>query len=402
MSVSRILRLLVLLAVLGGLAWGAKLWFFPTQQVAPRFLTATVVTKDIERVVLADGTLEAFKQVSVGAQVSGQIKSLKVDFGDKVKVGDLIAEIDSKTQENNLKDAEAQLANTKAQRAAKEASLKQAELAFARLKTMLASAAASREDFEAAEATLAVTKAEIAALDAQIEQADIQVSTARLNLGYTRIEAPIDGTVVAVVVEEGQTVNSAQSTPTIVKIAQLDTMTVKAEISEADIVNVTPGMPVYFTILGDPDRRYEAKLRMIEPAPTSINSESSGSASSSSTSSSSSSTSTAIYYNGIFDVPNADNRLRIDMTAQVSILAGSARGVPTIPTSALGARDADGGYTVQIVDDAGNVAARKIRTGIEDETDVEVKEGLAPGEKVVLGDAAAGTSMQLNIPRTGL
>ncbi|MFA5119641.1 efflux RND transporter periplasmic adaptor subunit [Zavarzinia sp.] len=401
MTFSRILRLLLLIVVLGALAWGAKLWFFPAEQTAPRYLTATVTTKDIEHVVLADGTLEAFKQVSVGAQVSGQIKSLKVDFGDKVKAGDLIAEIDSKTQENSLKDAEAQLANVKAERAAKEASLKQAELAFARLKRMLASSAASREDYETAEATLAVTKAEIAALDAQIEQADIQVSTAKLNLGYTRIESPIDGTVVAVVVEEGQTVNSAQSTPTIVKIAQLDTMTVKAEISEADIVNVTADMPVYFTILGDPDRRYEAKLRMIEPAPTSINSEST-TTSSASSSSSSSSTSTAIYYNGIFDVPNSDGRLRIDMTAQVSVVLGSAKGVPTIPTTALGTREADGTYTVYVVDDAGTVSARKIRTGIEDETDVEVKEGLTAGEKVVLGDAAAGTSMQMRMPRMGL
>ncbi len=401
MTFSRILRLLLLIAGLGALAWGAKLWFFPAEETAPRYLTATVTTKDIERVVLADGTLQAFKQVSVGAQVSGQIKSLKVDFGDKVKAGDLIAEIDSKTQENNLKDAEAQLANVKAERAAKEASLKQAELAFARLKKMLASSAASREDYETAEATLAVTKAEIAALEAQIEQADIQVSTAKLNLGYTRIESPIDGTVVAVVVEEGQTVNSAQSTPTIVKIAKLDTMTVKAEISEADIVNVTADMPVYFTILGDPDRRYEAKLRMIEPAPTSINSESTTTSSTSSTSSSSS-TSTAIYYNGIFDVPNTDGRLRIDMTAQVSVVLGSAKGVPTIPTTALGTREADGTYTVHVVDDAGNVTARKIRTGIEDETDVEVKEGLTAGEKVVLGDAAAGTSMQMRMPRMGL
>lgn len=401
MRLVRVLRVVVLLALAGAALWGAKLWFFPAQTEAPRYLTATATQKDIEQVVLATGALEAFKQVSVGAQVSGQIKSLKVDFGSVVKAGDLIAEIDSKTQENDLKNAEAQLANVKAQRAAKEATLKQAELAFTRQKKMLAANAAAREDFETAEATLAATRAEIAALDAQIDQADIQVSTARLNLGYTRIVAPIDGTVVAVVVEEGQTVNSNQSTPTIVKIAQLDTMTVKAEISEADIIRVRDGLPVYFTILGDADHRYEAQLRMIEPAPTSINSDTTSSASSSS-SSSSSSTATAIYYNGIFDVPNPDGRLRIDMTAQVSIVLGSAKGAVTIPTTALGSRDADGGYTVQVVDAAGNLSPRKIHTGIEDETDVEVKDGLAVGEKVVLGDAAAGTSTQLRMPRMGL
>lgn len=400
MNLARILRVVALLVLAGAAIWGLKLWLYPAETSAPRYLTATAARKDIEQVVLATGTLEAFKQVSVGAQVSGQIKSLKVDFGSVVKAGDLIAEIDSKTQENDLKNAEAQLANVKAQRTAKEATLKQAELAFTRQKKMLAANAAAREDYETAEATLAATRAEIAALDAQIDQADIQVSTARLNLGYTRIVAPIDGTVVAVVVEEGQTVNSNQSTPTIVKIAQLDTMTVKAEISEADIIRVSAGLPVYFTILGDADHRYEAQLRMIEPAPTSINSESSSSSASSS--SSSSSTATAIYYNGIFDVPNADGRLRIDMTAQVSIVLGAAKGAVTIPTTALGSRDADGGYTVQVVDAKGNLSPRKIHTGIEDETDVEVKDGLDVGETIVLGDAAAGTSMQLRMPRMGL
>lgn len=97
MSIARILRVVVLLALAGAAVWGAKLWLFPTETEAPRYLTATAARKNIEQVVLATGTLEAFRQVSVGAQVSGQIKSLKVDFGSVVKAGDLIAEIDSKT-----------------------------------------------------------------------------------------------------------------------------------------------------------------------------------------------------------------------------------------------------------------------------------------------------------------
>ncbi|MDD3447099.1 MAG: efflux RND transporter periplasmic adaptor subunit, partial [Zavarzinia sp.] len=314
------------------------------------------------------------------------------------KQGDLVAEIDSKTQENNLKDAQAQLANVQAQRAAKEAALKQAELAFARQKKMLGLNAASREDYEAAEATLATTRAEIAALDAQIAQAQISVSTAELDLGYTRITAPIDGTVVGVVVEEGQTVNSNQSTPTIVKIARLDMMTVKAEISEADVIRVKPGLPVYFTILGDSRTRYEATLRMVEPAPDSINSDSSTTTSSSSSSSSS----TAIYYNGVFDVPNPDGRLRIDMTAQVSIVLGAAKGAVTIPVTALGTPEADGTYMVNVLGADGTVSARRITTGVEDSTDVEVTEGLAAGEVIVIGDAAAGTSMTIRMPRMGL
>src|SRR3546814_1790453 len=100
----------------------------------------------------------------------------------------------------------------------------------------------------------------IEALEAQIVEAEVAVEIARVDLGYTKITAPIDGTVLAIVTQEGQTVNATQSAPTIIVIGQIDVMTVRAEISEADIVRVRPGQQVYFTILGDPDHRYEATL----------------------------------------------------------------------------------------------------------------------------------------------
>ncbi|TBU98314.1 efflux RND transporter periplasmic adaptor subunit [Stutzerimonas kirkiae] len=386
MSLLRPRYLLPVLAVLvlgAWLAW-SRLFSVPSTQ---GLLTAEVVAQDIQRTVVATGTLQAFNQVSVGAQVSGRIESLKVDFGDEVKKGDLIAEIDSLTQQNDLKNARAALANVKAQRAAKQASRKQAQLAFERQRSMSAQNASSREDYETAEASLAMVKAEIEALDAQIEQAQLQVSSAELNLGYTKITAPIDGTVVGVVVKEGQTVNSAQSAPTLVKLAQLDKMTVKAEISEADVVHVQAGLPVYFTTLGEPGKYHEATLRAIEPAPDSINSESD--------SSSTTSTDTAIYYNGVFDVPNEDGRLRISMTAEVNIVLDQAKGAPSIPVAALGSANRDGSYTVQVLRGDGRSEPRKIRTGIEDSLYVQVLDGLQLGEKIVLGDAAQGSSTQM-------
>jgi len=373
----------VALAVVAGGGYFAYTTFYPGPTQS-RLLTAEVLPRNIEQSVIATGTLEAFEQVSVGAQVSGQIKTLAVAIGDTVNKGDLIAEIDSLTQQNALKNARAALANVKAQRAAKVAALKQAQLAFDRQKRMLEQQASAREDFEAAEATLATGKAEIAALDAQIEQAQIQVSSAELDLGYTRIVAPIDGTVVGVLVKEGQTVNSAQSAPTLVKLAQLDRMTVKAEISEADVVRVAPGQPVYFTTLGEPDRRYRATLRSVEPAPTSINTEDSASSATSS--------STAIYYNGVFDVPNEEGRLRISMTAEVYIVLAQARGVPTIPVAALGRPARDGSYSVQVLQDDGRIVERSIRTGLEDSLNVEVTEGLSLNERIVLGDSSQASA----------
>lgn len=353
---------------------------------APSMMTALVTTGAVEETVLATGTLKPSKLVAVGAQVSGRVTSLKVALGQQVRKGDLIAEIDSVTQENALRTAKAALANIRAQRVEKEASLLLAEQTLARQKTMLAQKAVSQADFETAEANVKTTRAQIEALDASIIEAEVAVSTAEANLGYTQITAPIDGTVLSVVTQEGQTVNAAQSAPTIVIMGQLDVMTVRAEISEADIVRVKAGQPIYFTILSDPERRYEATLASIEPAPESIRNDSSFSTSA--TTSSSSATSSAIYYNGIFNVPNEDGRLRTYMTAEVHIVLGRADDALIVPAVALGPRNADGSYTVRVVE-GDQISPRKVEIGLNDKVIAEVRSGLQKGDKVVTGEGSA-------------
>jgi len=357
--------------------------------------TAVVKTGDVQKTVLATGLLKPARLVAVGAQVSGRVTALKVALGDVVKEGDLIAEIDSQTRENDLRTSQAALANVRAQLAEKRATLKQAELDLARQKKMLAQNAVSQADFEAAEATADTTRAQIDALKAQIIEAEVAVETADVNLGYTKITAPIDGTVLAVVTQEGQTVNASQSAPTIVILGQIDVMTVRAEISEADVVNVQPGQTVYFNILGEPDHRYEASLGSIEPAPESITSDSSISASSASSSSSSTSTE-AIYYIGTFDVPNPDGKLRTYMTAEVQIVLGEARGVLTIPAAALGSKAGGDSYSVRVLGSNGQIDSRAVEVGLNNKVMAEVKAGLAEGERVVVGGArtaaASGSS----------
>lgn len=351
----------------------------------PALVTATVARGDIEQTVIATGTLEPKELVSVGAQVSGRVETLNVAIGQTVRNGELIAEIDAQTQTNALKTAQASLANMQAQRAARQATLAQAELAFRRQKQMVAGEATSQADYEAAEASLKAARAEVAALDAQIEQARVNVSTADVNLGYTRIVAPMDGVVVAIVTKQGQTVNANQSTPTIVILAKLDVMTIKAEISEADVIRVEPGLPVYFTILGDPDKRYQASLRQVEPAPESIVNE----VNSSSTSTSSTASTTAIYYNALFEVPNEDGKLRALMTAQVSIVLAAKKNTLLIPSTALGEKGKDGRYTIRVQGEDGRVAVRQARVGINNNVQAEVLEGVRAGEKVVIGEASA-------------
>ncbi|NLX18700.1 MAG: efflux RND transporter periplasmic adaptor subunit, partial [Desulfobulbus sp.] len=235
-------RRIILASVFIGMAClAAGIYYLLNREQQPAYMTAPVVRGSVETTVLASGTVESVNMVSVGAQVSGQLKSLKVDLGDTVKAGQLVAEIDSLPQQNTLRTKTAALSAIRAQKEAKQASLALAELKYRRQMQMLAGDASSREEAETAEADLKVLRAEINALDAQIEQAKLAVDTAQLDLGYTKISSPLDGVVVAIVTKEGQTVNANQTAPTIIKVAELDRMTIKVEISEADIIRVRPG-----------------------------------------------------------------------------------------------------------------------------------------------------------------
>lgn len=379
-------------------AWLIKLvWFTPPTRA--QVATAFVTRADIEETVLATGTIGAAKLVSVGAQVTGQVKALHVHLGEAVKPGQLIAEIDALPQQNALRNAQAQVQSTEAQLRAKQAAFVQAQLAAARQRELVAADAGARADLETAEATLGTTQAEIEALQAQIRQAKIAQSTAQLNLSYTRVTAPMDGVVVAIVTEQGQTVNANQSAPTIIKLARMDTMTVKAQISEADVPRVKVGMPVYFNLLGEPDHRIETVLRSVEPGPTTIASDASGSGGLGGGSSISGTS--AIYYNGIFDVPNPDGKLRINMTAQSTIVLAGAKQALTIPSAALGARAHDGAYRVRVLTAGGQVVDKQVRVGLNNRVLAEVLQGLAEGEKVVTSEATADAPGRQGGPRRG-
>ena len=347
--------------------------------------------------MLATGVLKPARLVAVGAQVSGRITRLAVAIGDEVKAGDLIAEIDSIPQKNALRTAEASLAEVKAQKAEKAATLGNLERTLARQTALADRRTIAQADLETAQGDVAVTKAQIEALDAGIAAAEVAIETARVNLGYTRITAPIDGTVLAVSAQQGQTVNAAQTTPTIVVLGDLDTMAVHAEISEADVTRVSPGQEVYFTILGDRGTRYSASLASIAPAPESITEDSSlgltGTASASSTSTS------AIYYDGIFEVPNPDRHLRTYMTAEVHVVHASAPDVLAIPLTALGPATADGSRTVQVLGPDGTISTRRVETGVMDRSNAEVRSGLSEGERVVIGTGTGAGSAPAAGPR---
>ncbi|WP_421227881.1 efflux RND transporter periplasmic adaptor subunit [Aeromonas enteropelogenes] len=358
-------------ALIGWLAWPS--------QPATEMLTAKVTREDISQTVLASGVLQAIEQVDVGAQVSGQVTRLAVEDGVQVNKGDLLAEIDPLIAQNNLKTAEAELASNLAQLKIKQAQLKQYELAWRRQVEMFRQEASSRADLESAEAQLAVTRAEMQNSQANIDSARIKVERAQTELGYTKILAPMDGTVISIVTRQGQTLAASQTVPTLLKLANLDTMTVKAQISEADVTKVKAGMPVYFTLIGDPDTRYQGTLRAVELAPTNINEQ---------VTTTSTTSNAAVYYYALFDVPNPDHALRVAMTTQVTIVLGERKQVLTLPQTALGKQVANDEYEVTLVRDGAPGETRRIKTGMKDEIRIEVVSGLTEQDEVQLNHGA--------------
>jgi len=379
------LPVLILAAAGGGYCWWQSRQQAQTETVALPSVEAT--TGNVEEAVLASGSLEPVRQVNVGAQATGRIVSLKVKLGDNVKAGDLVAEIDGIPQQNALRSAEADLTALKAQRAERAASLAYAESVLARQKQMVGQNAVSRDAYENAEMTVNTTRAQIESLDAQIVSSQVKVENARTSLGYTRITAPSAGTVLALVAQEGQTVNATQTAPTIVVLGDVSTMTVKAKISEADVLRVKTGQEVYFSVLGAPEQRFPGKISFVEPAPDTLKTQNTTSSSTASSSSSSSSTS-AVYYNALFEVPNPERRLMTSMTAQVTVIVGRAQNVVTIPSTAIRRRGPN--TMVDVLDADGKSTARRVTVGLDNKIVAEIKDGLKAGERVVTTRASGG------------
>ena len=336
------------------------------------YITDMVERHDIEKVVNAAGEVRASELVTVGAQVSGKIEKLYVSVGQEVKKGDLIAEIDSTTQQNEVDINKAQLKSYQAQLEAAETSLKIAEKQYKRAQTLKKQNAVSEEDLEDAEDVYKTAKSAVTQLESSIKETEISLSTAETNLGYTRITAPLDGTVVSVPVKVGQTINAAMDTPTIVQVADLSQMEILIEISEGDIVNIKPGVKVTYAILADLDNVQETTLKSIDPGLTLLTNgeytEVVGD-------------DEAIYYYGRLVVPNKDGRLRIGMTTQNVIYVEDAEDVLVIPALAVKGSAED--EYVEILTEEG-AQRRSIETGISDGLNVEVKKGLDEGEEVII------------------
>ncbi len=355
--------LLILLLVI--IAAVAEYYSWATEEKSVEKITIVTAERgDVELTVTALGNLQPRDYVDVGAQVSGQLEKLHAEIGDNVEAGKILAEIDPEVLLSRVEASQAQLQAQKAQLAEREAELELAKHQFNRQKNLLEEDATSEDAFQISFAAVKTKQAQIAALKAQIEETESSIKGDEATLGYTKIYAPMSGTVVDLLARQGQTLNANQVAPIILRIADLSTMTVWTQVSEADVPRLKIGMEAYFTILGKPGQRWSGTLRQILPTPEIINN--------------------VVLYTALFDVSNEERELMTQMSAQVFFIVKSAYDVITVPMSAL--RKKDGAtiqYTATVIDDKKAQTVRDVEIGINNRVSAEIISGLKEGERIV-------------------
>lgn len=355
----------MLLIAVAAILWAGSRLLAPDDE--PEFQTMVVARGDIEDSIGSLGTLEPKDYVDVGTQVSGQLERLYVDIGDQVEKGQLLAEIDPAVYESRVRGSRATLDNLRAQLALQESEQELAKRRLQRNRNLYAERAVSEDVLLASETEVQSNASRIQALKAQIDAAEATLDGDVANLGYTKIFAPMSGTVVDSLAIQGQTINASQTAPTIVRIANLDVMTVRAQVSEADVVRIDEGMAVYFTTLGMPERRWRATVRKVLPTPVVLNN--------------------VVLFNVLIDVDNSDRALMTSMTAQVFFLLAEARGVLVAPAEAVSRSRGDDGkpaHRVQVIT-AHGPEWRPVRVGVRSRTEVEILSGLDEGQEIVSG-----------------
>ncbi len=380
----KILKSLLVIAILAGAGVGAYSYFNTGESQQIHYITEESKIGDLDKSVLATGSVRANQRTEVGAQVSGKIQKIHVTLGQTVKKGELIAEIDSETQQNNLNTAQAELSAYKTQLNAKQVALTVAESNYQRLSKLYNQKSASLSDLESAKNELATARANLEDVKSQIQVAEIAVNTAKTNLGYTKITSPIDGIIVSIPVSEGQTVNANQSSPTIVQVADLSKALIKLEIAEGDIAQVKADQAVSFNTLAEPNRRYQGKIKSIDPALTTLTdnnyTEESGN-------------STAVYYYANVIVDNPEMSLRIGMTTQGKVVISEKKNVLLVPTTAIKKQGKE--KIIQVLEN-GKSVEKIVQTGLADSQYTEIISGVNEGEKVITAQRSANEQVSSN------
>ncbi|PWJ33996.1 HlyD family secretion protein [Fibrobacter succinogenes subsp. elongatus] len=311
MLMKKLLKIIIVIAVLAGVALGVKSIFFDgnTTSQAGALISSKVVTDTIKTTISATGSLEPVDQVEVGTQVSGDIAKINVDFNSKVKKGQVIAELDKSKLQSTLKQATISYKSA-------ENDLNYKQSTYDRIKRLAASKSASAVELEQAEYNLNAAKL-------SLEQRKNEVAQARLNLSYATIKSPIDGVVLKRAVDVGQTVAASMSTPTLFVIAKdLSQMKVMADVDEADIGQVKQGQRVTFTVDAFQNDTFHGTVQEVRLNPTT--------------------TSNVVTYTVVITAENPEQKLLPGMTATCTIVTQEITDAVTIPVKALKFTPAEG------------------------------------------------------------
>jgi macrolide-specific efflux system membrane fusion protein len=374
----------LLIATAGGWYWYSNAAQTPQDTLRP----LTVTRGTIEEVVTAQGKLEAKQYVDVGTQVSGQLKRIHVEIGDTVKQGQILAEIDPRVFQAQVEAGEARLNSLRAQLKEQQAQAVLAEQNLERNRNLVAIDAVSQQALQETVSQEAVARAQVDSIKAQMQETESNLKASRTNLGFTKIYAPMAGTVTTLPTKEGQTLNANQTAPTVMQIANLDTMTVRAQVAEADVSRIKVNMPAYFTTLGNSERRWTGKVRQLLPTPQIVND--------------------VVLYDVLIDANNEGRQLMTGMTTQVFFILGKADNALVIPAEVLTRRaqkeDNDKGkaYRVSVVTKTG-LQPRVIHVGLQTRTQAEVTDGLKEGDQIATNrpEGVRGTNVQTGNQQSG-
>ena len=384
---SKLARRTALVLIIVAIAIAA--YFLRTETGGARYLTAAVTRGPVVRSVIATGTVNPVTVVQVGTYVSGPIQAIYADFNAPVKAGQLIAKIDPRPYQVKVDESAAAVNNAKAQLGKDLADLAYKKLTYQRTEALFEAEAVSQDARDSAKSAFDQAVAQVALDRASIEQQTANLHDAQVNLDYTNIVSPVDGTVVSRNVDVGQTVAASFQTPTLFLIARdLTQMQVDSNVSESDIGNVRDGAVADFTVDAFPGREFEGAVGQVRQAPITVQN--------------------VVTYDVVVTVANPELLLKPGMTANVTIVTAKRDNVLRVPVQAIrftpkqmsrqqGAapnlnQPAGRQSKVWVIDGEGNLRRVPIVTGLDDGNFVEVlSDDLKPGDAVVTDQVGGST-----------
>lgn len=338
-----------------------------TDQQVPA--TAEAKAEDIQQVVRAAGVVQPQKRVDVGAQVSGQVRTLFVKLGQEVKVGDRLVSLDADLAASDVIQGEAALEQQRSAVHVRTLELAAAQTELDRQSKLNEVGMTPRQDFDRAKQAVERIQADLEGVRASERRLKADLDRRRLSLRYTDIRSPINGQVVNLPIQEGQTVLSLQMAPLLMTLADLSKVTVKAKVPEADISAVRVGNRATFTAMGV-QKAYQGQVSSVQPMPEKVGG--------------------ALYYVVSIDVDNEDRALLSEMTVSVQIVVSEAKGVLAVPVAALGAKTLEGTYELDVLGADGKITQKQVRVGVTNGAKVQVLDGIQAGDRVVIERTALG------------